>query len=306
MWKGLAGAKDEAPVDVADELSRSAADIAAANLRIALECRDLARQFDQAGVPLLFVKGLTLGVLAYGESTSKTGVDIDLLIGEDRLDDAAVLLAERGYRPVGVGTTALRAWHRPQKESAWTRSDAPFQVDLHTRLADHRRLIPRLDVDAPRQMVSIAKSIALPTLADAELFAYLAVHGASSAWFRLKWITDFAAFAARFTPARLERLYDQSQELAAGRAPAQALLLADQVYGTLEQVPALADKLRRDPVNRWLAQAAMRQLAGRHQPVEPTSRPLGTAAIHYTQLLLLPGAGFALSEAIRQARAALR
>jgi len=144
----------------------------------------------------------------------------------------------------------------------------------------------------------------MPTLADDELFAYLSIHGASSAWFRLKWITDFAALIAGRPPEELERLYDQSQRLGAGRAPAQALLLADALYGSLREAPALKLKLQNDRGARWLAKIAFQQIAGRAEPVEPTSRPLGTAAIHYSQFLLLPEARFKLSEFMRQARAA--
>ena len=68
---------------------------------------------------------------------------------------------------------------------------------LHTRVADHPDLLSQVGIDSPIQIVTVAKHIALPTLARDELFAYLTVHGASSAWFRLKWITDLAALLAR-------------------------------------------------------------------------------------------------------------
>ena len=144
-----------------------------------------------------------------------------------------------------------------------------------------------------------------PTLAADELFAYLVVHGASSAWFRLKWITDFAALIHGVAAEELERLYLRSQELGAGRAAAQALLLADSIYGSLGEATALKRRLQRDFQNRWLWRIAFRQLAGRLEPREPTSHFLGTAAIHYSQFLLLPGPGFKISEFVRQARAAL-
>ena len=86
-----------------------------------------------------------------------------------------------------------------------------------------RSSFPSLDVHSPAQEVEIAPGIALPTLADEELFAYLAVHGASSAWFRLKWIADFAAILDARTGAEIERIYQKSQVLGAGRAAGQAL-----------------------------------------------------------------------------------
>ncbi len=172
------------------------------------------------------------------------------------------------------------------------------------RLADNRRLIPAIGIDAPRREVEIAAGIALPTLAADELFAYLCVHGASSLWFRLKWISDLAGLIDGLSAAALEQLYARSQELGAGRAAGQALLLADRLFGTLGDSP-LRNRLTADAAVRRLAAAAFRQVAGRAEPREPTAIPLGTWRIHWTQLLLLPDARFALGEVARQLRDAV-
>ena len=111
-------------------------------------------------------------------------------------------------------------------------------------------------------LCQVAKGIELPTLGKDELFAYLAVHGASSAWFRLKWITDFAALLHGESADEIERLYARSQQLGAGRAAAQALLLAEQIYG-IGTGDRLHKRLRGDPVNRWLERIA-EQTTRRH------------------------------------------
>jgi len=67
---------------------------------------------------------------------------------------------------------------------------------------------------------------------------------------------------------------------------------------------ALSDGLRRElegsAANRWLANAAMAQLLA----PEPGSQLFGTAAIHATQLMLLPGIRFKTAETGRQLAAA--
>jgi len=168
---------------------------------------------------------------------------------------------------------------------------------LHTRLADNARLIATIDVHSPRQLVEVTNGIALPTLADDELFAYLSVHGASSAWFRLKWITDVAAML-RGKPD-IERIFDRSQELGAGRAAGLALLLADRLYGTLAESP-LRQRLVEDRGQRWLLRTAVEQLAGQAEPQEPASTVFGTWRIHAMQLRLKPGLSFKVSEFSRQ------
>ena len=305
VWEALAPRAAHIPADVSQSLAADAADIAADNLRAAVECAALQDEFAAAGVPLLFIKGLTVGALAYRRSSIKSASDIDLLIPDCELDRSTGLLRQRGYVPVipqGASSSALRRWHRVRKESLWAKVGPSLEVDLHTRLADSRRLIPGIGIGSPLQIVEVARGIELPTLGNDELFAYLAVHGASSAWFRLKWITDLAALVARHPAAEIERLYRRSQELGAGRAAAQALLLADRLFDALAEVPDLGRELRADRTSRWLARTAFRQLAARPDPVEPTSAPLGTAAIHATQFLLLPGAAFKASELVRQIR----
>ena len=56
--------------------------------------------FASAGVALLFLKGLTVGKLAYGNAMLKMGWDIDLLVDPDQLVEAAGLLEARGYRQI--------------------------------------------------------------------------------------------------------------------------------------------------------------------------------------------------------------
>jgi Uncharacterised nucleotidyltransferase len=307
VWKGISGGKSQVPASVSEALAADAIAIAATNLHVALHCRTLLADFMQTRMPLLFLKGLAVGTLAYGSAGVKSAVDVDLLIAPDELDCAAELLDHRGYiLTIPKGDRArLRQWHGVRKESVWIAPDSGVQIDLHTRAADNPQMIPTISADSPARLVDVGNGIELPTLGPTETFAYLAVHGASSAWFRLKWICDFAALLADKSPNELDALYRKSLRLAAGRAPAQALLLADRLFGTLADNAALKTKLLRDPTSRLLYRAALAELAGRPEPIEPTSRRLGTLRIHWTQFLLMPGLRFKGSEFLRQARVPL-
>jgi len=70
------------------------------------------------------------------------------------------------------------------------------------------------------------------------------------------------------------------------------LLLAARTYGTAAS-GELERRLNRDSVNRWLTEAAWKQMICQ---AEPTEARFGTATIHWTQLFLLPGARFKLGE----------
>lgn len=300
-WNALRPEQSALPASVRRGLSQSALRIAAANLQATAECRALHLRFADAGLSLLFLKGLTLGALAYGNPALKSAIDIDLLIDPVDLVHASILLRECGYRLLAPRESpqdrALISWHRGWKESVWGKDGS--QIDLHTRTADNSRLIPFINVHSPQRSIDVGPGLELPTLADEELFAYLAVHGASGAWFRLKWISDFAGFLHGKSAEELWHLYRRSQELGAGRSAGQALLLAHELFGTLEHCRALVDALLPDRTIVSLYRTAFRLVSG--EPAEPTERPFGTLPIHRTQFQLLPGAGYKLSELSRQA-----
>jgi hypothetical protein len=285
------------PVHVA--LGADARGIAEHGLRAAAESQRLHETFGAAGLPILFLKGLTLGKLAYGDPFLKMGWDVDVLVAPSDIQKAAVLIGQLGYQvivPRQMGE--LARWHGSHKESVW-RAPTGLTVELHSRVADQPQLLPGLAVRSPSQIVPVAPGVALPTFADAELFAYLCVHGASSAWFRLKWISDLAGMVQGRDADAIETLYGRARQLGAGRAADQALLLTHWLFDTpISEGLARSLDLR---VSRWLARAAFRDLLCG----EPTERVLGTRTIHLTQFFLLPGFRYKISELFRQARAAV-
>jgi len=295
-WDSLRRAGTAVPAQQADQLAGDAARTAEQNLRSVAESARLRGAFEKSGVPVLFIKGLTLAAVAYPRPFLKMSRDIDILVPAGSVAEAGAVLRSGGYRLVEPEATAsLTSWHSRRKESVWHKPDANLYLDLHTRLSDNPRLIPGIGLNSPMRLVEVAPKVALPTLIGDELFAYLCVHGASSAWFRLKWVTDIAALLRAAEAAEVERLYNRALLLGAGRAPAQALILANSLYGIALE-PRLRDELLGDSRNRWLIGAALRLLAAG----EPTARPFGTALIHLTQLLLLPGVRFKAGEIRRQ------
>jgi hypothetical protein len=298
VWQALAPVKPRIPAQFAGELREAARRIGRANIAQAAESVRLFRGLEAAGIPVLFLKGVSLGLLAYGDIAIKASRDIDLLVPKEQLFGAADAMQEAGYRllfPASLSSDQLRLWHAHSKESVWAKPEGGALVELHTALADNPLLIRGLGCQSPRQAVEVAPGLALPTLARDELFAYLCVHGATSAWFRLKWIADIAALVAGEEEREIERLHRRSVELGAGRASASALLLGASLFGTRVSAE-LERELRADRVNRWMHVAAMRKLTGRTGVAEVQETRLGTASIHLLHLGLKPGWRFALAE----------
>lgn len=277
------------PADAAARLAAEASGIARENLLYAAEALRLSERFERAGIGHLFVKGVTLAILAYAKLGLKRSSDIDLLVAPEDYAAACAALGEAGYHcfhPAGAGLDAILRYAAAAKDSAW-RSGAGIKVELHQRLTENPMLLPTVGARSPAQRVEIAPGVSLPTLGREQLFAYLCAHGAFTAWSRLKWLADLAALVSGEDEAGIERLYRRAAVLAPGRAAAQALLLAHRLFGT-RVAPALEAELRADRVTLYLERTALATMMGGGAR-ELDQRRFGAARLNLSVLMLQPG-----------------
>ncbi len=299
----LARAGIDLPDGIASELQREAAQIARQNLAFAAESLRLLRLFERAGLALLFVKGATLDMMAYGSLGLKKGRDIDLVIDPEAVEAACALVAQAGYVRTVPGPEVtpeqFPTWVKLCKETNWRHARSGIIIELHNGLVDNPALLPDVGARSPSQWVEIGSGIRLPTLRKDELFAYLCVHGATHAWARMKWIADVAALLkdARFD--EIERLYRSSVRLGVGRCSAQALLLCERLF-QFSLPPALASELRADAATGRLVRLALGTMGGFHGETELDDTVLGTVPIHLSHLLLAPGWRYKVGELRRK------
>ncbi len=286
---GLGSAGLPVPDRVMDALRESARAAARANLRNALEAVRLQRQFDHANLPILFLKGASLGALAYGGQGVKHSSDIDVLIGgADAVDAVCAQLAQAGYRrlspPATFSDRQFRAWIGRARESLFRHDAKRISLDLHWRACENRAVLAGISVASSHQAVEIFEGGVIRTLNTEDLFSYLCMHGARHGWSRLKWLADLMASLAAKSEADIERLYRLSQMQGAGRCPAQALLLCNRLFD-VALPPALVTEMRGDRTTRWLEAIALNALAGAAEQ-EIDRRPLGNLMIQISHFLL--------------------
>lgn len=285
---GLARAGIAPPPPLAEALRKAATSIAAENLRYAAEAARLSVRLHEAGVAHLFLKGLVLNALAYGTLAVKRSADLDVAVEPGDAPSAAAAMAAAGFRRAPSPDEA--------KDELWLKDG--LAVELHRALVDSPLMLPSLSVRAPGRTVEVAPGISLPTLRSEEMFAYLAVHGATHAWSRLKWLADLAALLNDCGPDDIAALHRRAVELGAGRAPAQALLLCADLLA-LDLGP-LERELRADRIARWLERVALRAMLRGGGSTELDSLTFGTAAIHLSHLALMPGWRFKRAELRRK------
>jgi hypothetical protein len=156
---------------------------------------ELTNSLSEADIPSLLLKGLAVSARYYGATNARQSIDVDLLIAEEKVIRARLVLEKLGfeqYDPDFVvpsdceDTLRVLAYH-----ISYRRASDGAQLDLHWRLALFRKF---LDWDFEKSNRSATQmSFAgndLAVLETASQFNYLICHGAKHGWLRLKWLVD--------------------------------------------------------------------------------------------------------------------
>lgn len=286
---GLASAGIKPAAEVGKRINGVAAAIARQNLQFAAESMRLKARFEQAGIPFLFLKGLTLNILAYNTLAIKYASDIDVAVDPEAYSDACAIMPELGFSRLepgpDVGPDEIPAWLARRKHTIWGNAASHVVVEVHSSIVDNPLLLPTVSVHSPQRQVAIGGGVSLPTLGKDELFAYLCVHGSAHAWSRLKWLADVAALLKDEDEAEVERLYRRSIELGGGRTAAQALILcSDLLSMPLRQ--DLKRELRSDRTTAYLVGLAIKSINASGPVVELDELVLGTVPIHIGHFLM--------------------
>lgn len=221
----------EIAIDVRRRLAEVARHFAKQDLIHAAETTKLQQVFDQAGIPCMFLKGVAVGVLAYGGLGVKQSWDIDLLTTEARMTQALRLLELSGYRlvnPVGLPRRALPRFVRFHHEVE-LRNDNGITVELHWRLF-RRPVLTGITATSETQIVRIG-GCEVRTLRQDLLIAYLIAHGQEHGWGRLKWIADLNALLAQGSASQLVALHARASELGLESKASAAQLLCARLFG---------------------------------------------------------------------------
>ena len=222
---------NDVPADARQRLAKAGRECATQDLIHAAETARLQRLFDQADIPAMLLKGVPVGILAYGRIGVKQSWDIDLLTTEAYLMPAFDLLERHGYRlaePADLSRQALSRFARFTHE-VQLRDDRGIAIELHWRLFS-KPVLPGIDGTSDTVTVEVA-GYPVKTLREDLLIAYLIAHGQEHGWGRLKWLADLGALLAQKNEAELGALY--AQALTDGRSTemAAAYLLCARLLG---------------------------------------------------------------------------
>jgi len=279
---------------VEERLRARAADCAVMTLAMTRESVRLQRAFEAAGLPALIIKGVAVGIIAYGDACMKESWDIDLLTSPECVSEAHALLERLGYElylPARMTTKQFRRLTGYTKDAGFRSVATGMTVELHWRTMENGQLLTDVSVHGPSQIV-VAAGAQLRTFDDETLFAYLCVHGTKHAWARLKWLADLGAFIESRGTENLERFCEAALDVGVGRTVGPSLLLCSRLFGT--SLPSsTVRKLGRGRTEAFLEAACLQYIT---QPTEPGG-PAGLPPLRLfiANFLLAPGYGYLLT-----------
>jgi hypothetical protein len=268
---GLTRVRPPVPSRIVSEIAARAAAMAKQNLALAAEAVRLQNLFTQADIPVVFIKGASLSMLAFGNLGLSASQDIDLRIPWETLPAAIALLSGEGYRrfepPLDISDAQLRQLLQLRKDLGFFHKATRLPIEVHWRLFLNPHAMAEASIMAASRIVPLAGTAGLRTLGDEDLYAYLCMHGALHWWNRLKWLADVNALLASMSEDGVERLVRTAEARGAGRASAQALLLCRRLLQT--PLPAsLTATLDKGVTMRWLEATALKAMTSEYDPHE--------------------------------------
>jgi hypothetical protein len=231
------------PDSVITTLDRRAKALRLRGLRQLAELLRATALLRDAGIPVAEIKGITLGVLAYGTAENKESVDLDLLVPPEAGREALQLLLAHGYRHkrAGTGLTAdqIRALVRNRKDVGLL-GPGKAKLELHWGLNSGTGLLEGAGETLAWQDVAVAPGRSVSTLAMPDLVAYLAVHGSLHDWARIKWLADFDALFRKAAPADRAAWMEHAGMLGADRWLRHAIAVAERVIAPYDEAASNA------------------------------------------------------------------
>ena len=256
-------------------------------MALSVESVRLSQVLKNGGVDALFLKGIAVTLLAYGDPTVRHAKDIDVLVPPAAIEKTVSLLRGSGYLPTfdldAVAPRRRALWSRYTKSMDWVHPENGVLLELHWRLTDAPLLhgVPGAD---GRQRVAIIPGRSIETLDADHLLAYLCVHGAAHGWMRLKWLADVYALLPH-EAAGCEAAYRRLVQLGAGRSAGQAMLLCHDLFD-LPVTNGLMRELESSFLLRTLRRSALRLFARGGEVQEVDDLPFGTTSVYVSRLML--------------------
>jgi hypothetical protein len=209
----------------------------------------------RAGVRGVALKGALFAERFYARPSARATSDIDLMVDEAALEDAASALAE-----VGFARSLDPSEARFRREGHHLHFSHPHALPLELHFHAYRgfgAVLPSEPLIARSRPLEVLGHRALGVLAPDDELVYLAVHAAAHRFLRLGWLYDLKLLVATMSRDEIDRAARRAREWGYARVVGYAADLLIEVLGVSAAVLSplrLLSPLRRPVVRRVTAE----------------------------------------------------
>ncbi len=231
-WEVLKGVPEaNLPATVRQTLQQRRADCRMQAMRLTSLLVQVLRDFNQADIPLIPLKGPLLSLELYGDLGIRQSQDIDIMVALCDLTAAQARLEEMGWRVYLQPTFGprhtqvfLKIYHHIVY---WHPLHRCF-LELHWRT--RWETLDRTAGQWTRSSELVWNGLRYRALSRTDLTLHLCEHGSGHAWFRAKWLSDLARiYAMEYVDWNVT--FWTARSMGIEKSPLQCLRLLNELYG---------------------------------------------------------------------------
>jgi hypothetical protein len=218
------------PESIRQEMLRNSDECRMKAVAHCLLLADVLKRLNQAGIPVMPLKGQILSFALYGDVGLRQTLDMDLAVQPEDLDRAQACLVKKDWH--------LEESFFPMSPRQWDsllRNESHLNF-IHNKIGHMLELHWRSQWETPEAIrARWARSVpftwqgcAIQTMSPGDLAMYLCSHGGLHQWFRAKWLGDLAR-------AQLQGQLDWEAAFEEARRSRQTKVLLSGIY-LLEQL----------------------------------------------------------------------
>ncbi|MFW5916564.1 MAG: nucleotidyltransferase family protein [Bacteroidota bacterium] len=198
--------------------------------------------FNKEGIPAIFLKGVALSQILYGDPLLKNSIDIDVLVSLKHIGQAAELLQKQGYRmiypDIRLSKRQKRINYRISHHYDFQHPEKGVRVELHWKLINPQVLLPfSFDFLYRRSVKVKLHEHPVNTLSMEDYIIYLSVHGAKHRWYNLAWLKDLSQILEETSQQTKLKTFRLSEEMGLKICFLQGCLISRLIYGVETVVP---------------------------------------------------------------------
>jgi hypothetical protein len=216
-------------------------------MRLASLLMQVLKDFNQAGIPLIPLKGPLLALELYGDSGIRHSRDIDIMVPLGDVSRAQAQIEGMGWRvylqPCTFSPRHTEVFLQIGRHMVYWHPLQQCRLELHwnTRSETHDRTAGQW----ARSATLVWNGLGYRALSPVDLALYLCTHGSEHDWFRSKWLGDLARmYATNYVD--WNAVYRAAHAAGLENSLLQCLRLLEELHG-LPVPKALREPARRLP-----------------------------------------------------------